>query len=368
VKDALQQVTPIGSPATDFSATLGYCDDLIAGGAALGGQVAVVQGGSATLDVAFGETLGRPMELRHLHPGFCVTKPLLGVLVGHLLDDGDLHLDQTVRSGLHPGTASGVSLAGLLNHSAGLIEPTAADWRLCPPAKRAELVSSTGPSTGPGYSEVAAGLVLEELIEDSTGSCASDLIGQRVLDPLGLGDSLVVSSTRALESDVREVTTVPFAEVGGSWVPLLSERLPDHVATIRPALGSLVNASGLARFYGALCRVAKGEVVDGLPSQCSLAALLGRPARHEDPVLARECSFSGGFMVGLREHSFGHLVSDDAFGHSAGITQSAAFCDPAGDLAAAFYFNGSVLADTVHAEGMRMRLVDHIVEDVRRAT
>ena len=331
---------------------------------AIGGQLCIAIAGELVVDIATGETLGRELQVDDLHSGFCITKPLQGLALGILIDQGLCDLRQVVRSSLHPKISQGVTVASLLNHSAGLIEPLAVSWRLCPPDARWQLLQSSSRSEGPGYSEIAAGLIIEDLIESATTQSAAAFIEEEILDPLGLTDTVIVSETRASTPDVRRRTTVPFAISAEGCVPLLSERLACQIAELRPAFGSLVSAQGLCRLYAAVERVFQGKSVDGLPSRETLRALLSAVSFHDDKVLKRKCAFSGGFMVNLSEHHFSNRISHDAFGHTAGITQCAAFCDPRRELAAAFYLNGSTLTDPDGAHDIRRDIIDSLLMDV----
>ena len=348
-----------------FESAVEYCSRLVTDGrTALGGQLAVSVRGELVVDAAFGKTLGREMRVTDLHSGFCITKPLLGLAVGLLIDEGKVELGDIVRSSLHPKTSGGVTIASLLNHSAGLTEPLAVSWRLCPRDERWRLLQSSSTAPGPGYSEVAAGLILEDVVEQATDQTATSFLEDRIIDPLELQGTIIISSERALSQRVRQRMTVPFALSPDGAVPLLSERLICQVSEIRPAFGSFVTASGLRRLYSFLTRVYVGSEVEGLPSPQALRLLLDASSQHDDPVLNKECAFAGGFMVGLADHSFGETVSKNAFGHTAGITHCAVFCDPDHDLAAAYYLNGASLADTDKARAIRSKIFTTLFEEL----
>ena len=348
-----------------FESSVEYCERMIGDeSTAIGGQLSVAVSGTVVMETAFGKTLGRCLDTGDLHPGFCTTKPILGLAVGLLIDDSLVDLDDYIRSSLHPKMGGGVTLASILNHSAGLVEPNSVSWRMCPPADRWELLQDASADDGPGYSEIVAGLVLEEFIERVTGQPAASFVEERILDPLGISQSVIVSPERALALDVRKRTTVPFSIGSYGCIPLLTERLPCQSAEIRPAFGPLVTAGGLCRLYAALGRVFQGEVVPGLPSPEALRRLLSAVDRHEEKLFRRSCAFSGGFMVELVDHAFGDGISRHAFGRCAGITHSAAFFDPERELAAAYYLNGSILEDTDRAQAIRSAIVSLLLEEV----
>ncbi len=358
-------ISPSGT--TTFDRTVAYVGELVAAGAvATGAQLAIALGGRTIVDVAFGTTLDRPMRTDHLHPGFCVSKPLLGLAVGLLMDRGLITLRETISWPHHEGTADGVTVAQLLNHRAGLDRPTALEWRLCPDDERPALLRQAPFAPGPAYSELVAGLALESTIAERIGVPAGDLIEREILGPLGLADDLIVTARAAEDRGVRARAAVPVAGLPDRAVPLLSERIPLTLRELRPAFGSLVTASALCRLYTGLEVVSRGRVVEGLPTPATLQELRSTArGRASDRLLERPCDFSGGFMIGLTDHGFGHLVSPEAFGFVGGIAPAVGFCDPDARVAAAFYLNGSVLEHPQEAEGVRSRIVDTIIEEAR---
>jgi CubicO group peptidase (beta-lactamase class C family) len=297
---------------------------------------------------------------RHLHPGYCSTKPLLGLAFGLLVDRFGIALDTRVP--VPSADGDGVPVPALLNHSAGLAAPRAIDWRVRRADERATLRSRISSGPRPEYSEMAAGLLLEELIERVAGRPAAAFIEEQILSPLGVADDLVIDPERAVQPAVRRRLSVPIAGLPDRYIPMLSERILLH--DTGPTLGGLVSASGLCRLYAALERCVSGVDLAGLPSPATTRTLLDRRRGSvQDGVLDKRCDFAGGFMVRLAEHGFGYCLSDRAFGHVGGNGPSLGFCDPASGLAAGIYLNGATVGLDDHSSGVRAMIIDEIIDE-----
>ena len=302
------------------------------------------------------------MRRWHLHPGYCCTKPLLGLAFGLLVDRFDIAMGTRIRLASSSPGDDGVPVPALLNHTAGLGAPRAIDWRVRRAEDRATLRSRIAWSSRAEYSEMAGGLLLEELIGTTTGRPAATFIEEEVLSPLGIADDLVVDPARAQEPGVRRRLSVPIAGLPERYVPMLSERVLLH--DTGPTLGGLVTASGLCRLYAALERCISGIDIAGLPTPATTNALLDqRRGSVDDGVLEKRCDFAGGFMVRLADHGFGYRLSDRAFGHVGGNGPSLGFCDPASGLAAGIYLNGAAVGLDDQSSGIRSMIIDAIVDE-----
>jgi CubicO group peptidase (beta-lactamase class C family) len=314
-------------------------------------------------DVALGETVGRePLDVAHLHSGFCVTKPLLGLAVGVLIDRGLVSLADRVDRIEIPQVPTGTTVAMLLNHSAGMVLPTAAVWRCAPRDERRALLGAPANGHANGYSELASGLVLEQLIRSAAGIDPAQFVTSEILVPLDATD-IVLHPSIARRDDVRPRIRVPFFGDPDGPVPLLSESLPVQLADIRPAFGGLVSARALGRLMRAVGKVLRGKLVEGLPSPRTLASMLEcRRGVTYDTLLRRSCDFAGGFMVGLEHHGLEGL-SERAVGHTGGLATALAFADPVSGIAAAMYLN-CLLADADMSRNPCSELTASIVQDL----
>jgi CubicO group peptidase (beta-lactamase class C family) len=193
-------VTP-SSPAVEVPPRIRDALDAIVTDAvvAIGGQLAVARDGRVVLSTCAGRTLGRPMEAHHLHKAYCATKPSMALVVGRLIDEGVLGLDGAVD--LDGGASA--PLRNVLNHSAGLARPHLIEWRIARDEDLVRLRRAVPDGDPMAYSEVAAGLALERLVEAATGLRAVDAVEREVLAPLGLLDDVIVDAGRAQRPDVR---------------------------------------------------------------------------------------------------------------------------------------------------------------------
>jgi CubicO group peptidase (beta-lactamase class C family) len=216
---------------------------------------------------------------------------------------------------------------------------------------------------GPGYSELLAGCVSEEIILRLTNRNAAEYIYAEVLDPLQIHD-VALEPDRGLDMLRRETVSVPFASLPARRVPLLSELLPGQVADLRPAFGALWPMRSAGRFLHAVSRQVKGHDSPGLPSKTLLKEAL-RPRRPPfvDRFTRREMWFAGGMMIDPRLNRLATRASPSAFGHNAGITAAVVLSDPLHDVTVALYLNGAD-ADTSLAEADRMAIVDSVFDEL----
>lgn len=326
----------------------------------------VEQGGRVLVDVTVRAGVGLVPE-EPVHPTYCLTKPVLVLALGHLLDAGRLELDAEVGPLVGAELPRGLTLAHLLSHQAGLGEPRAYLWRMTPPAARAALLAEApAPEAGrAAYSEVRAWYLLGRLVGRLAGRPLPLHLEQAVLGPLGVA-GLAVTPARAERARRAGTIEVPLAGLPGAPVPLLTEALPVTVADADACCVGYSSASAAGRLYGGLRRALGGAAVPGVPSAAALHALLAaRRPRVHDEVLGRPCAFAGGFMVGLADHAVTLRASASAFGHAAGLTPSLALADPEADLALALYLDGATLDGAV-LDRARRSLTDAVYEAVDR--
>jgi CubicO group peptidase (beta-lactamase class C family) len=325
------------------------------------GQLYVEAGGTVLVDGGWGDCGGTPVDAASVHPAFCVTKPVLALAVGHAVDRGRLGLDDRVTDRAPVvGVDPTVTVRQVLAHRAGLREPSAAAWWFTPPEQRPALLPTDPPSPRSVYSEMRAWQVLDEVLQAVGAGPAQEAAVGGVLEPIGV-DGILLDPARALAALERGQVRVPVGGLPLRVVPLLAELLPARVGQASPVFSGLVSMSGLGRLYSAVKTVLRGRPVVGLPTPETLRDMvrpLGPP--EWDPVLRRACGFAGGFMVGLGDHRISDRASPGAVGHTAGLANSVAFCDPERDLAVALYLNGSALVPD-DIETMRLSLLDRIV-------
>lgn len=361
----------IETPDTTADAAAASLADAVAAAAladrvaGLGMQLYAAVHGRTVIDRAWGTTQNRePMAPGHLHSGFCVVKPLLGMALGLLIERGSISLDMAVADiiGEQAWVPAGVTLADVVTHQAGLARPYGIEWRMCPPTRRNEFLATLTNEREPAYSEVGAGLVVEAVIFAVTGRRSDDFIDEEIIRPLGLHGEVVVRADDAVSPVIRGRVRVPMVIRPDRCIPFLTERLEAQLAETRPAFGCLVSMRGLGSLFAAFERTLSGVACPGLPSPDTVARLLEtRRVPVMDRVLNREGGFAGFFQVGLGDHCISTLASDRAVAHVSGLASCVAIADPVSGVAIATYLNGSILNEAERTERIRTDIIDTLL-------
>ncbi|MDZ4825275.1 MAG: serine hydrolase domain-containing protein [Actinomycetota bacterium] len=317
-----------------------------------GVQLFVAVDGECVLECAHGvDGTDRPIGSDSLHVIYCASKPLLAVGMAVAVEAGLLRLDDTVGMAV-PGLASAafanVTLRQVLNHSAGLIDPSAEHAMVTPADRRPELVATArlNPAWILGehaaYSEYAGWQVLRWALEHATGTRASTFVRDQVLAPLGIADGISLEFGSDDYRAARDRIAVQCRMDGERVVPLLLERTARAATEPYSAMGAWATTAALGRFYVGVSHVLAGRASDLAVSGATLREWV-RPSRPVafDPALGRECTFGLGFMVDLRRHDFGGCCSEESFGHSGRVGATFAFSDPAAGLVVACTWNGN---------------------------
>ncbi len=231
-----------------------------------GMTVSVVEDGRTTLARGYGVRKlgeGRPVDERTLFPIGSCTKAFTAAALALLVDDGKLGWDDRVSERMpgfrmyDPYTTAEMTVRDLLVHRSGL-GLGAGDllWLPATDYSRKELVHqlryikpATSFRSGYAYDNVlyiAAGLLVEQV----SGQSWETFVQKRILDPLGMKDS-VVSLRQALKSSNR---AAPHARIGGELRGLgANSVLPEdpmrmESPNIAPAGAIQSSASDIARW------------------------------------------------------------------------------------------------------------------------
>jgi CubicO group peptidase (beta-lactamase class C family) len=289
-------------------------DELVASGAEVGTQVAVIRHGRTLVDAARG--VADPHTAAAVEPGtlFWAGSTAKGVAasVAHaLVDRGDLTddlrlIDVWPEFGAHGKDR--VTLRHVLLHTAGVPglppETSAADlcdWdRMC--AVVAEEKPWWEPGTRFGYHAKTFGFLLGETLRRATGDRISALLRRHVTEPLGVGDEVHFGVPEPLLPRVaRQVGSAPARPEPGS--PLARAmppgvvpdaeyaNRPDLLTSDIPAEGTM-SARGVARIYSALL----GHV-DGVPlvSETRRSAMAAIAFTGMDEVMGFPTSWAYGY-------------------------------------------------------------------------
>lgn len=169
---------------------------------AVGGVVLVASGGR-TRSLPFGDARlrpRRPMTAGARFPIASVTKMMTAVVVLQLVDEGRLHLEDTVED-LLPGMldfGTEVTVEDLLDHRSGIVdavnEPTPIPISTDLTDRRMRQLLAHPPTAPPGtvtrYTN-AGFWVLGRIIERVTGHSYATALRQRILRPAGMHDTTV---------------------------------------------------------------------------------------------------------------------------------------------------------------------------------
>jgi CubicO group peptidase (beta-lactamase class C family) len=272
---------------------------------------------------------------------FSAGKPFTAVVVHRLADLGRLGLDDPVSRWWPEFGEAGkeaVTIRQVLEHRAGFgglrVLGDAAvmtdEGRAL--ARVAAARPAWAPGTDPGYSPIAAGFVLGEVVRRVTGRPLPAVLDELVLRPLGLADTHLGLPPGLL----RRAVPVRGASLLGRLVQADVNRPAVRRAVI-PAAGVSTTARDLARLYLALLRGGRLGRARVLSRRGLDAALAPPPDDRLDRVAHYPIRWTAGFQLGGPRSvpgtvsPFGASSSPRAFGHN-GSNCCIAWADPERDL------------------------------------
>lgn len=323
-----------------------------------GAQLAVWVDGACAIDVAVGTGTWGDLGPAHLHPAYCVLKPVLAIGAAVAVRQRGATLDEPIGAlwPACPTALAHLTVRAIADHRAGLAHPTAPAWRIRPDPSRDAVLSQVRPEAGPAYSEVAGGLLLEAVVEHLTGRSALDHVVDHVLGPLGVRDHLLLGPDATTAAARSRRLCVPVVAHRDGPVPLVSELLTSQTQRSCPAFGGAASASGVARFYEAVAGALRTETPS--PLAAALQDLTAtRTDAFDDPLVGNRFAFRGPFMIDLAGSGISTRTSSTAYGHTGGMTISVGLHDPARRLTVALYANGIVTRPAT-AIGLRSAIVD----------
>ncbi len=242
----------------------GYVKD----GTIVGGELLIVKNRKTILHQAFGD---RDREQKQaMQPGTIfnirsMTKPLTGVAVQMLADEGKIRLDDPVAKylpGFDHAKSKQITIEQLLQHRSGL-PLTILTFRLdaFPDLQaQAKAIGERGPQHKPGekfwYSDAGSD-VAAALVERITGKKIDEFIAERILQPLEMTDSLYISKT----DDPRKKRVASlYIGAPGRWFRFWK---PDHAPLYPFAWGSQTLYSTTQDYARFLTLFMDGGMVDG---------------------------------------------------------------------------------------------------------
>lgn len=274
-----------------------------------GVSIAVVDGGRVVWAKGYGladtET-GVPVTPATLFQAASISKPVGALAVLGLVEEGVLQLDAPVNAALtswkvpdNEFTAdSAVTLRGVLTHSAGLTV-----WGFPGYARGEELPGNVDVLEGrgntdpvrvykvPGTSWQYSGggyTVMEQVVEDVTRRSFADVVGERVLRPVGMERSTYAQPLpEARWPEAARAHGSDGTELPGEW----------HTYPEQAAAGLWTTPQELARLSVHLLGILDGTVTDGVVSRAMLEQMLtphgGGAERYQDVGLGFGLSNNG---------------------------------------------------------------------------
>ncbi|MER6511522.1 serine hydrolase domain-containing protein [Nonomuraea sp. NPDC001636] len=343
-----------------------------------GAGLHVIHRGRAVVDLYAGSDASGPYGPDTRQVIFSASKGVAAACLAVLADRGHLDLDAPVAR-YWPEFArrgkSGITVAHLLSHQAGLIAPEGgatlgavlegrplADVLAAEPAR--------WPPGRPGYHAVTWGTLADELVRRVTGGRLGEVLDAWVCRPRGLAIGIGGAASGPPPAPVHAATRVPFLvrmttavfarpgtplwaamTVGGAlteppdrWVAR-----PETLAAHLPAANAVATARSLARLYALLLPGAGSAPGDEPPlvGEGTWRAAVRPRAAGRDRVLGVPSAFGCGFALPSRAWRLG---SPTAFGHP-GIGGVLGLGDPRRGLALAFLprtMPADALADPRH--------------------
>ncbi|HEV7624851.1 MAG TPA: serine hydrolase domain-containing protein [Amnibacterium sp.] len=298
-------------------------------------QLVVLLHGGVVLDRAFG---CRPDALFWT---FSAGKPVTALTVHLLAERGLLDLDEPVAAVWPAFAARGkeaVTVRNVLEHRAGfgtlriLGDAVVLGDRERATARVAAAPLVRAPGTAAGYSPIAAGFVLGEVIRRVTGRPERDVVRELILDPTGMHDTHLGLPGRLLPRAVP----VHGSSWGGRIVAARVNR-PDVRRAVVPSAGLSATARDLAALYRMLLDGGSAGGRRVLAATTVAAALAPSGDDGFDRVARYPIRWSAGFQLGGPRavpgtvSPMGAASSPRAFGHN-GSNCCIAWADPDRDL------------------------------------
>jgi len=326
-----------------------------------GAQLAVYEDGEQVVDLTAGTTGpdGDPVSSDQRFVFFSSTKPLSGVCLHQLVEDGALDYDDRVVDHW-PEFARGddrkeaVTVRHVLSHQGGFpagefdLRPDAwTDWDAAVAAMEG-IELQFEPGTDAAYHAMNYGWVVGELVRRLAGDTIGTVLQETVLDPLGMDDTHLglpedepddVATLVGFEGFDRCREPAGGLDADNETAAANFNREAFHRAEM-PAASGVGTASDLARFYACL---ANGGELDGtriLEPETVAEATSLQTAVEEDGTIGAPVRYGlGFFLAGTPFDNYGTLAPPETFGHG-GLGSSVGWADPERDLAFAVVTNG----------------------------
>ncbi|MEV8638473.1 serine hydrolase domain-containing protein [Streptosporangium sp. NPDC051023] len=337
-----------------------------------GAGLHIIHRGKTVVDLYGGSDGSGPYGPDTRQVVFSASKGIAAACLAVLADRGDLDFDAPVtrywpefgRRG-----KSGITVAHMLSHQAGLIAPRrgATLAEVLDGRPLADVLAGEPPRWPPGrpgYHAVTWGTLADELVRRITGGRLGEVLAELVCRPrdlvIGIGGAYASPPPAPVHTATRvpflvRLTTAVFARpgtpvweamtVGGALTepPDLWVGRPETLAAHLPAANGIATTRSLARLYDLLLPGTESPLV----GERTWRAAVRPRARGRDRVLGIPSAYGCGFALPSRAWRLG---SPTAFGHP-GIGGALGLGDPRRGLALAFLprtMPADALADDRH--------------------
>ena len=184
-------------------------------GTIVGGELLVIKNRRTILHEVYGERdreEKRAMERGTIFNIRSMTKPLTGVAVQMLADEGKLRLDDPVAKylpGFDNDKSKAITIEQLLQHRSGLpLTILALRIDQYPDLQtQAKAIGENGPRSAPGekfwYSDAGSDAAAA-IVERVSGMTIDRFVAERILQPLGMDDSFYLSKADPMADDPRK--------------------------------------------------------------------------------------------------------------------------------------------------------------------
>jgi CubicO group peptidase (beta-lactamase class C family) len=212
-----------GVSAAAVRRVAGEVEEYVKNGTIVGAELLIIKNRKTILHEVFGDRDRedkRAMERNTIFNIRSMTKPLTGVAVQMLADEGKLHLDDPVARylpGFDNDKSKAITIEQLLQHRSGLPLSiiTAKIDQYSDLQAQAKAIGEKGPQYKPGekfwYSDAgsdAAAAVVEKI----SGKTIDRFVAERILEPLGMTDSFYLSKAEDLRK--KRVASLYFGNTG----------------------------------------------------------------------------------------------------------------------------------------------------------
>lgn len=331
--------------------------------------------GAKVLDRAIGHTHGNvpgnldESTLRQSTPEslfnlFSASKSVTAMLIHHLDDAGEIHIDDRVAEYIPEFAANGkekTTIRHVLNHRAGLPLVPADKFDLDLLTDEKGIVAylcEARPSTVPGrklaYHALTGGFILAEIIRRVSGKPIRQYLDEVVRQPMGMKSFQYGVTPEQVDEVADDVFTGPkppfplsalVKRAFGADMPTAVRLANDPLfrTGVVPSGNIYCTAEEASRFFEVLLRGGVTESGDRIFSERSIQRARIEQSYHEhDAVLQYPFRFGLGFMLGSDRSSVLGPDTPEAFGHM-GFTNIILYADPERDISIALLNNGKPL-------------------------